>query len=71
MEAIREIKRVSGRRVTVDLPISFKNIAVEIIILPLGKKTKKTEDIEPLLLSESTLKKDWIRPQEDRAWKNL
>ena len=71
MEAIREIKKVSGRRVTVDLPISFKNTAVEIIILPLGRKSKKTEDIEPLFLSESALKKDWNRPQEDRAWKNL
>ena len=72
MEAIREIKKVHGRRVIVDLPVRFKNTSVEIIILPLqGKESQKTDNMEALLLSESSLKKDWGRPQEDKAWKNL
>lgn len=72
MEAIREIRKARGRRITVDLPARFKNQSVEIIILPLeGKSSKKSQDFEPLLLSESALKKDWSRPQEDKAWKDL
>jgi hypothetical protein len=29
------------------------------------------EKLETSLLSESSLKKDWLRPEEDEAWKNL
>jgi len=35
-------------------------------------KSKKMNDkIETLLASESSLKKDWLRPEEDIAWQNL
>ncbi len=72
MEAIREIKKARGRRITVDLPARFKNRSVEIIILPLeGKSSINPQDLEPLFLSESALRKDWNLPQEDKAWKNL
>jgi len=29
------------------------------------------EKLETSLLSESSLKKDWLRPEEDDAWENL
>ncbi len=32
----------------------------------LGKQKSETT-----LLTESSLKKDWLRPEEDEAWKNL
>ena len=34
-------------------------------------KSKKGQDLEPALLSESALEKDWLRPEEDRAWQGL
>lgn len=33
------------------------------------KMIKKQKDIT--VLSESSLKKDWLKPEEDKAWKNL
>jgi hypothetical protein len=29
------------------------------------------ERFEPTLLSESSLAKDWLKPEEDKAWKDL
>ena len=72
MEAIREIKKVKNNQITVDLPARFKNIEVEIIVLPLGKNQEKTNGKhETLVTSESSLKKDWNLPQEDKAWQSL
>ncbi len=34
MQAIREIKKVSGRKVTIDLPDSFNAKEIEIIVIP-------------------------------------
>jgi hypothetical protein len=35
-------------------------------------KTKRThETLEISLLSESSLKKDWLKPEEDEAWQDL
>ena len=35
-------------------------------------KSKRAEEkLETALLSESILKKDWLRPEEDEAWVNL
>jgi len=35
-------------------------------------KTKnKTEKLETLNLAESSLKKDWLSPEEDLAWQDL
>jgi hypothetical protein len=35
------------------------------------KSKKKNQKLETLLLSEESLKKDWLRPEEDLAWKDL
>ncbi len=72
MEAIREIKRVKNNKITVDLPVRFRNAEVEIIVLPLKEKQEKNNGkLEALVASESSLKKDWNLPQEDRAWQSL
>ena len=72
MEAIREIKKVRGHQITVDLPKEFQNSEIEIIILPFKIKRQKVNGhLEVLMTSESSLKKDWDLPQEDKAWQSL
>lgn len=35
-------------------------------------KTKATKGkLETVIVSESSLKKDWLRPEEDKAWQDL
>ena len=35
-------------------------------------KTKISKDkMDLLIVSESSLRKDWLKPEEDRAWQNL
>jgi len=35
-------------------------------------KDKATQDnLETALLSESALRKDWLKPEEDEAWRSL
>jgi hypothetical protein len=36
-----------------------------------GGPAKINEKIEIVIASESSLKKDWLRPEEDEAWQNL
>jgi hypothetical protein len=35
------------------------------------KRKLISENTEAALLSESSLRKDWLCPEEDEAWKNL
>ncbi|HME56159.1 MAG TPA: DUF2281 domain-containing protein [Candidatus Lokiarchaeia archaeon] len=35
------------------------------------KQQISENSLDTLLLSESSLKKDWLRPEEDKAWQNL
>ena len=72
MEAIREIKKVKGDQVTVDLPARFRNVEIEIIVLPVKVRQERTNGkLEALMTSESALRKDWNLPQEDKAWQSL
>lgn len=35
-------------------------------------KTRTTQEhLETIFLSESALRKDWLRPEEDEAWQSL
>ena len=35
-------------------------------------KTKSIQErLEATVISESSLKKDWLKPEEDKAWQNL
>jgi len=31
----------------------------------------KTNKLETMIASESALKRDWLRPEEDKAWRDL
>lgn len=35
------------------------------------KLKAQLQDNEPFLLSEKSLAKDWLTPEEDEAWRNL
>ncbi len=35
------------------------------------QQDRRTEQIETMLLSESALAEDWLRPEEDEAWQKL
>ena len=35
------------------------------------KSKRMREKLETSLLSESSLKKDWLKPEEDGAWRDL
>ncbi|TFG19129.1 MAG: DUF2281 domain-containing protein [Promethearchaeota archaeon] len=35
------------------------------------KEKLNIQNIETAIMSESSLKKDWLRPEEDEAWRDL
>ncbi len=44
----------------------------EVLDFVLFLKTKIAKDVLDITIaSESSLKKDWLRPEEDEAWQNL
>lgn len=52
-----------------DLPEAFLQ---EILDFVQSLKIKVTEErLETALLSESALRKDWLRPEEEEAWQSL
>ncbi|MCX6641166.1 MAG: DUF2281 domain-containing protein [bacterium] len=72
METIRAIKRSKGKRITIDLPEALRGEEIEIIILPVSNHRKlKKDKLEALLLSESSLAKDWNKDVEDQVWADL
>ena len=48
-----------------------KNKDKDIIPLPLEKVESLLENMENSMMSESSLKKDWLSPEEEEAWKDL
>ena len=52
MQAIRQIKKTQGNKVTVNLPANFKSAMVEVIVLPLD--ASKNKRVEAGLKSVST-----------------
>lgn len=51
------------------VPEPFLDEVMDFIHFLKSKITK--ERIETTIASESSLKKDWLRPEEDEAWQNL
>ncbi len=69
MQAIREIKKVSGRKVTIDLPDSFNAKEIEIIVIPYQQisSADKKNDWKSDFLSIS----QWKIPEDDiriKSW---
>jgi len=52
-----------------DLPTAFLQEVLDFVQF---LKVKITQDhLETALLSESALRKDWLKPEEDEAWQGL
>ena len=51
------------------LPEKYIDEILDYIIFLKDKLSKK--NLETSILSESSLKKDWLRPEEDEAWQDL
>lgn len=52
-----------------DLPAAFLQEVLDFVRFLKAKTTQ--EHLETALLSESSLRKDWLRPEEDEAWRSL
>ena len=52
-----------------DVPELFLDEILDFVHFLRTKITK--ERIELSIASESSLKKDWLKPEEEKAWKNL
>lgn len=49
-----------------------ESVLEEVLDLVLFLKSKHIqENLETSILSESSLEKDWLRPEEDEAWQHL
>lgn len=54
------------------MPEALRGEEIEIIILPVSNHRKlKKDKLEALLLSESSLAKDWNKDVEDQVWADL
>jgi len=51
------------------VPEPFLDEVLDFVRFIKAKITKEKNDIT--IASESSLKKDWLRPEEDEAWQNL
>jgi len=51
------------------VPDGFLDEVLDFVQFIKTKITKEKKDIT--IASESSLKKDWLRPEEDEAWQNL
>ncbi|MEW5947518.1 MAG: DUF2281 domain-containing protein [bacterium] len=73
IEKARDVKSMSGKdsilREIEHLPESYIDKILEFIrFLRAGNSGEK---LGTAIASESSLKKDWLRPEEDQAWQNL
>ncbi len=59
MQAIRQIKKTQGNKVTVNLPDNFKSAMVEVIVLPL--ETSKVGKAASMESTGDLLWPIWIR----------
>ncbi len=48
-----------------------ETILNEVLALIRLRKGKANSAVETTLISESSLAKDWLSPEEDEAWQNL
>jgi hypothetical protein len=52
-----------------DMPEAFLEDVLDFILFL--KVRLSSEKLGTLILSESSLKKDWLRPEEEEAWQDL
>lgn len=59
------------QRILEQLPDNYVNEVLEYLLFLEFRRKNKITDKNSMLLSEETLAKDWLTPEEDEAWKNL
>jgi hypothetical protein len=64
-----DLKRRPGTEALPDL--SLNQVIDSIRFLKTKNSPKKASKKDAHLLSEAVLAKDWLKPEEDEAWKNL
>lgn len=71
---LRTIITPSKQKITLELPENFVGKSVEILAFTI-KETNVENNQEDLVLthfvSESSLSKDWLTEEEDKAWSTL
>lgn len=66
-----DAKKIIAKEIEAMPDLSLNQVIDFIRFLKTKKSPKKASKKEVHLLSESVLAKDWLRPEEDEAWKNL
>ena len=52
-----------------EVPESYLEEVLDFILFI--KMKSQSNKMETMLMSESSLRKDWLKPEEDEAWKDL
>lgn len=73
MQALREVRDVKGKKITIDLPEGFRKGKVEVIVLPYTETAVKKKNIENLLMKGPILTdveiKSFLTVREDmKKW---
>jgi len=71
---IRRLLTPESQNVMLQIPLQFVGKKVEIIAFTLDEEaTNSVSNDEPLthFASQAVLAKDWLRPEEDKAWQDL
>ena len=71
---IRTVVTPSQQNISIHLPKDFIGKRVEVIAFTIDEAINEPLTVdEPLThyASEKVLAKDWLSPEEDKAWKNL
>ncbi len=71
---IRQLMTPGSRDILLKVPPDFVGKSIEIIAFILDEQTENLtvkEDPAPYFVSESLLAKDWLKDEEDEAWKSL
>jgi hypothetical protein len=67
---IRTIVTPEKQRLSIYIPKKFVGKRMEIIAFPIDEPNF-SDRVETHFASESVLSKDWLTPEEDRAWAHL
>lgn len=52
-------------------PVEMTSITLLVNVRDHNRAKTIEDKLDTAILSESLLKKDWMRPEEDKAWRNL
>ena len=68
---IRTIVTPQQRNILIDVPEEYIGKEIEIIAFVLTEAKPIIEKTGTHVASENVLAKDWLTPEEDKAWKDL